>query len=82
MAAEFIIESCVCGFHAYQLRLTAVIGEMLTYRRELGNSSDPFAVAVIKWSKIVWHIPRFFSCTCNLLLRSSGSLSCSISGSH
>ena len=82
MAAEFTVESSVCGYHVYQLRWTAVIGEMLTCRREPGNSSDPFAVAVIKGSEIVGHILCFFSCICNLLPRNSGSLSCSITGNH
>ena len=42
----------------YQLRLTAVIGEMLynACRRKPDNRSDPFAVAVIIGSEIVGHI--------------------------
>ena len=78
MAAEFTIESCVRGYHIYQSRWTAVIGEELTCRREPANASDPFAVAVVKGSEIVGHVPRFYSCICNLLLRRGGSLSCCI----
>ena len=45
MASEFTVESCVRWYHVYQLRWTAVIGEVLSCRREPGNASDPFAVA-------------------------------------
>ena len=82
METEFNIDSCVRGYHVYQLRWTAVVGEELTCRREPGNASDPFAVAVIKGSEIVGHVPRSFSCICNLLLRRGGTLSCCITGNR
>ena len=87
MASEFIAESCVRGYHVYQLRWTAVIGKVLSCHREPGNASDPFAVAVMKEREIVGHVPRFYSCICNLLLVScsqtaffaQGAIACSIS---
>ena len=82
MASEFTIESCIRGYHVYQERWTAVIGEVLSCRREPGNASDPFAVAVMKEREIVGHVPRYYSCICNLLLRKGGSLSCSITGNR
>ena len=56
MAAEL---SCVRGYHVYQSRWTAVIGEKLTCRRDPANASNPFAVAV-KGSEIVGHVPRVY----------------------
>ena len=70
----------VRGYHVYQLRWTAVIGEVLSCHREPGNISNPFAVVVMKEREIVGHVPGFYSCICNLLLRNGGSLSCSIIG--
>ena len=73
MASEFTVESCVRGYHVYQERRTAVIGEMLSCHREPGNASDPFAVVVMKEREIVGHVPRFYSCIYNLLLYKGGS---------
>ena len=53
MASEFTVESCVRGYHVYQERWTAVIGEVLSCRREPGNASDPIAVAVMKEKKLL-----------------------------
>ena len=82
MAAEFTIESCVHGYNIYQSRWTAVKGEELTCHREPANASNPFAVAVVKGSKIKGHVPWFYSCMCNLLQHRGGSLSCCIIGNH
>ena len=82
MAAEFTIESCVHGYNIYQSRWTAVKGEELTCHREPANASNPFAVAVVKGSKIKGHVPWFYSCMCNLLQHRGGSLSRCIIGNH
>ena len=66
MASDFTVESCVRGYHVYRERWTAVIGEVLSCRREPGNASDPFAVGVMKEREIVGHVPRFYSCICRV----------------
>ena len=80
--SEFTVESSMHGYHVYQLRWTAVIGEVLSCRIELGNANDPFAVAVMKDMEAVGHVPHFYSCICSLLLHNGGSLLCSIIGNR
>ena len=69
MASEFTVESCIHGYHVYQLKWTAVIREVLSCSREPGNASNPFAVAVMKKREIVGYILCSHSCICDLLLR-------------
>ena len=71
MASEFTVENCVRGYHVYQLKWTAVIGEVLSCSRKLGNA---FAVAVMKKTEIVGYISCFYSCIYGLLLCNGGSL--------
>ena len=77
---SFAMESCVHGFHVYQHTWMPSHEEVLSCSRERGNRSDPFAVTVKKGEDIVGHVPRRFSCTSNLFLRSGGLLVCEISG--
>ena len=45
----FTFESMVCGYHEYQLIWgVPAVGEELNCHRELGNSHNPYAVAVKK----------------------------------
>ena len=46
----FSIEAMVCGYHVYQSVWEAVNGEVLECSWEIGNRSDPYAVAVTKSS--------------------------------
>ena len=46
----FSIEAMVRGYHVYQSVWEAVNGEVLECSREIGNRSDPYAVAVMKSS--------------------------------
>ena len=46
----FSIEAMVRGYHVYQSVWEAVNGEVLECSREIGNRSDPYAVAVTKSS--------------------------------
>ena len=46
--------------------------------RELSNAADPFAVAVMKNSTVVGHIPRKISSLCSMFLRRGGSLTCQV----
>ena len=71
----FSIEAMVRGYHVYQSVWEVVNGEVLECSREIGNRSDPYAVAVTKSSGetggtvTVGHVPR------------SGNLSAGNSGS-
>lgn len=42
MASEFIIESCIPGYHVHQLKWTIVIGALPSCRREPSNANNPF----------------------------------------
>ena len=59
-------ESCIRGYHIYRERWDAVVGEKLECQRERGNTTDMYAVAVIKDSTIVGHLPRKISRICTL----------------
>ena len=41
-------DSCIRGYHLYQAIWTAVVGECLVCQRKPLNSSDRYAVAVLK----------------------------------
>ena len=45
---EFILPSCVHGYHVYGEDWIAVLGEELSCKREIGNVVDRYAVAVKK----------------------------------
>ena len=50
-----------------------IAGEELTCSRELGNSRDPYAIAVKKMigreEKVVGHVPRRISAICSLFIK-------------
>ena len=79
---EFELPCCVRGYHVYQSVWTAVIGEELFCDREPTNTSDRYAVAIMKGGVIIGHLPRRISKLCTLFLRRGGSLSCIVSGSR
>ena len=74
----FEFSSCVRGHHIYKSSWTPILGEELECRREAGNSSDPYAIAVIRMSAIVGHVSRQISAACSLFLQKDGSSICSI----
>ena len=51
---SFEFDRCIC-----------VVDEVLNCKREEGNFSDPYAVAVIKSGNIVGHVPRWTFAACN-----------------
>ena len=69
MAAEFIVESCVRGYHYYQNIWDPVINEVLTCAREDSNPHDRYAVAVYKDTRVVGHVARKISTVAYLFLR-------------
>ena len=60
----------------------AVVGKELSCRREPTNREDHFAIAVVKDSNIVGHVPRKISSICSLFLRQSGSIICRVIGNR
>ena len=46
--ANFAVDSMIRGHHVYKEIWDPVNGEELPCEREIGNSSDPLAVAVIE----------------------------------
>ena len=46
--------------------------------RELSNSQDPFAVAVMKGSIIAGHVPRKISSICSMIICKGGSITCEV----
>ena len=80
--ASFSVEAMVRGYHVYQDIWTAVIGEEFPYKREAGNTFDPFAVAVTRGDTniVIGHVPRRISTVCSLFLRKEGSITCQVTG--
>ena len=84
---EFIICSAIQGHHVYKaIWENPIIGEELECQREVGNSHDPLAVAVLKQmdghDTIVGHVPRRISASCNAFIRRGGTIQCTVIGSR
>jgi len=77
----FEVESCVRGHHIYKQVLTPFIGEELTCTREIENTKDPFAVAVVRHSTVVGHVPwKDISRMCPVLSK-EGTIQSKVTGS-
>ena len=74
------VPCCVRGYHVYQAILVAAVGEELAGEREPTNTSNRYAVAVVKGGVIIGHLPRKISKICSLFLRRRGTISCIVSG--
>ena len=75
---EFTTDSMVRGHHVYQEVWTPITGEYLVCARELKNSQDRYAVAVLKHDEIVGHLPRTISTISSLFIRRGGSIQCEV----
>jgi len=77
-------EQVVCGHRVYKSIWTPFIGEELICHQESGNTSDPFAVAVLKpdspGGMVVGHVPRKISAACSVFLELGGTIRCTITG--
>ena len=81
MAKSFRIESTVRGHHVYKASWSPYIGEELPVQCEANNIHDDFAVAVLKNSNTVGHVPREISRVCWYFLHKSGSeMTCIVNG--
>ena len=75
MAYTFTFESMIHGYHGYKLiGGTLAVGEQLNCCHELGNSQDPYAIAVKK--KVFKHIP--WSAIRSLFIRRGGTILCMV----
>ena len=61
MATSYRIESSVRGHHVYKDVWSPVIGDELPVEVEEHSTFDEFAVAVMKSSNVVGHVPREIS---------------------
>ena len=80
MTEEFEITSCVRGYRVYHHIWAAAVGKELDCVREPTNTSDRYAVAVIKDGTIVGHLPKRVSRVCSLFLLRGGSIFCTVVG--
>ena len=81
MATSFRIESTVRGHHVYKASWSPYIGEELPVQCEVNNIHDDFAVAVLKNSNTVGHVPREISRVCWYFLHKGGSeMTCIVNG--
>ena len=72
--------SVVRGHHIYKEIWTPAIGEVLHLREEDDNEHDEHAVAVVKASCVIGHVPRAMSRVCWFFLRRGGQIKCEITG--
>ena len=56
------------------------MGEILDTKREAGNDHDRHAVAVVRDSYVVGHLPRHYSRIAWYFLQHDGKISCEITG--
>jgi len=80
---EYITDTCVRGFHVYQIVWRPVIGEELPCEREEENDTDRYAVAIMKPSVgVVGHVPRYMSRLCSLFIRHGGAIYSIVTGNR
>jgi len=72
MAAEYLVDSCVRGYHYYQNVWDPFLGELLPCLREDGNTHDRYVVAISKSSRVVGHVLR----------RRGGAIACIVMGTR
>ena len=71
---------CIRGYHIYKEIWSAVVGEEFACEREPTNSTDRYAVAVIRSGVAIGHLPRKVSRACSLFLRRGGTIDCVVTG--
>ena len=64
----------------YKESTKPVLGEQLSTNQEHGNPEDRYAVAVMKSSTIVGHIPREISKLCWMFSNRDGEIYCTVTG--
>ena len=84
---EFIICSAIQGHHVYKdIWENPTIGEELKCQREIGNSHDPLALAVLKQidghNTIVGHVSQRISASCSAFIRRGGIIQYTVIGNR
>ena len=69
------------GHHIYKEIWTPLLEEALVCRQETDNFHDWFAVAVMKGSDVVGHVPKKILSICSLFLR-RGAIRCEVIGTR
>ena len=59
--SKFEYEPCIHGYHIYKDIWNSTVGEHLICERETLNSTDRYAVAVLKDDVVIGHLPRVMS---------------------
>ena len=76
------VRSCVRGHHVFKSVWNPIIGQQLVCKRETNNPTDVYAVAVMRGSTVVGHVPRKISAACARFLERKGTIQCTITGSR
>ena len=81
----FSLKSVVQGYHEYKSWWTNLFdGEELICEWEIGNPSDPQAVAMKKEIShvlhVVGHVPRWTLSICSIFIRQGGIINCTVTG--
>ena len=80
---ELCQDCCIHGYHVYNEKWTAVLGEFLITERELHNMADRYAVAVKKHSgETVGHLPRKILRLCSMFIDQGGDITCVVTGNR
>ena len=61
---------------------SSTVGEHLLYEREMLNSTDGYAVAVLKDNVNISHLPRALSQKCSLFTARGGAITCVVNGAQ
>ena len=72
-------------YHEYKrIWENPVYGEELDYTRDIGNSHDPMAVAIMKEindaTVVVGHVVKRISALCSVFIRRGGTIRCIVNG--
>ena len=74
--ATYLWNSSIRGHHIYKAVWTPTVGEILVVDQEPSNPHDPHAVAVLKNTDIVGHVPRDISRIFSFFLLHGGVITC------
>ena len=77
---EFVVDSVVRGHHVYKDVWTPYTGEELTIAAEESNSHDQYAMAILKATLVVGHVPRNLSRVFYFFMRHGGTIECTVTG--
>ena len=79
---KFECQSCIRGYHIYKDIWSSTIGEHFTCKKEMLNSTDRYAIAVLKDDVIIDHLPRVLSWICSLFIARGGTITCVVNGAR